>query len=128
MSKSNYHKKIGRQGWNDDEHTSRSDIDAFYDEDMLESSSTGKKKSKKKSSKRSNHKHKYVEVIGIFNTDILGRPNKDGVILKRCSICGKINGWKHPTVKEDNSSYFSRMMTLDEVLETYKDLEIVEFK
>lgn len=89
MSKSNYHKKIGRQGWNDDEHTSRSDIDAFYDEDMLESSSTGKKKSKKKSSKRSNHKHKYVEVIGIFNTDILGRPNKDGVILKRCSICGK---------------------------------------
>lgn len=46
MSKSNYHKKIGRQGWNDDEHTSRSDIDAFYDEDMLESSSTGKRDQK----------------------------------------------------------------------------------
>lgn len=127
MSKSNYHKKIGRQGWNDDEHTRRSDIDAFYDEDMLESSSTGKKRSKKKSKKKSDHKHKYVEVIGIFNTDILGRPHRSGVLMKRCSICGKIDGWKHPTIK-DSDSYFSRMMTLDEILKTYKDLEVVEFK
>ena len=52
MSKSNYHKKIGRQGWNDDEHTRRSDIDAFYDEDMLESSSTGKKEIKKRNQRK----------------------------------------------------------------------------
>ena len=82
MSKSNYHKKIGRHGWNDNEHTPRAEIDDFYDEDMLESSSNGKKKSKKKQSKKSDHKHKYEEVIGIFNTDILGRPNKSAVRQK----------------------------------------------
>ena len=123
MSKSNYHKKIG----NDSEHTSRAEIDDFYDEDMLESSSMGKKKAKKKSKKKTDHKHKYVDIIGIFNTDMLGRKCRSGVLMKRCSICGKINGWIHPTIK-DSDSYYSRMMTLDEILKTYKDLEIVEFK
>lgn len=47
--------------------------------------------------------------------------------MKRCPICGKIDSWKHPTVK-DRDSYFSRMMTLDKILKTYKDLEVVEFK
>ena len=127
MSKSNYHKKIGRHGWSDNEHTSRAEIDDFYDEDMLESSSTGKKKAKKKSKKKTDHKHKYVDIVGIFNTDLLGRKCRSGVLMKRCSICGKINGWKHPTIK-DSDSYYSRMMTLDEILKTYKDLEVVEFK
>jgi len=127
MSKSNYHKKIGRHGWSDNEHTPRAEIDDFYDEDMLESSSMGKKKAKKKSKKKTDHKHKYVDIIGIFNTDMLGRKCRSGVLMKRCSICGKINGWIHPTIK-DSDSYYSRMMTLDEILKTYKDLEIVEFK
>ena len=127
MSKSNYHKKIGRQGWNDDEHTRRSDIDAFYDEDMLESSSTGKKRSKKKSKKKSDHKHKYVEVIGIFNTDILGRPHRSGVLMKRCSICGKIDGWKHPVI-EDKETHRNRQMTFDEVMKVYGNLDVVEYK
>ena len=127
MSKSNYHKKIGRQGWNDDEHTRRSDIDAFYDEDMLESSSTGKKRSKKKSKKKSDHKHKYVEVIGIFNTDILGRPHRSGVLMKRCSICGKIDGWKHPVI-EDKETHRNRQMTYDEIMKVYGNLDVVEYK
>ena len=127
MSKSNCHKKIGRAGWNDEEHTSRSEINDFYDDDMLESPSNGKKKSKKKQSKKSDHKHRYEEVIGIFNTDILGRPNKSAVIMKRCPICGKIDSWKHPTTRDANSN-FSRYMTIEEVKRYYSTLEVVEFK
>ena len=126
MSKSNYYKKVGRASWNDEEHTSRAELDNFYDLDTMNLSSTGKKKANKKAKKKCDHKHKYVDVIGLYNTDLLGRKNKTVVLLKRCSICGRISEWKHPTIRDANSP-FSRYMTLDEILKVYGDLEIIEY-
>ena len=55
MSKSNYYKKLGQCGWNDENHTSRSLEDDFYEDDMKQKPSTGKKKSKKQAPKKCDH-------------------------------------------------------------------------
>lgn len=128
MSKSNYHKKLGRAGWSSEEHTERSMIDEFYDFDCKDSPSSGKKRSKKKQSgKKYDHKHKFEKVICIFNTDLLGRPCRSAVIGKRCSICGKLDGWEHPITKDEGSKWY-RQLTYDEVLKLYKDLPVVQYK
>ena len=127
MSKSNIHKKVGRQGWIEEEHTTRSELDNYYDEADTDSPSTGKKRSKRKSKKKCDHKHKYSDIIGIFNTDILGRPHRSAVLMKRCSICGKIDGWKHPVI-EDKETHRNRQMTYDEIMKVYGNLDVVEYK
>jgi hypothetical protein len=127
MSKSNYHKKLGQQGWNYDGHTERALEDDFYDDDMKQKPSTGKKKSKKPTPKKCDHKHKYEDVVCLYHTDILGRPCKDVYLSTRCSICGKLNGWKHPTIY-DPKIHRKRMMTNEEILKEYKDLPLVEYK
>lgn len=126
MSKSNFHKKLGQAHWSDDEHTSRTKEDNFYNDDFLDAPSTGKKKKHKKNGKKFNHKHNYVEVICLYKRDLLGRPCKSAIISKRCSICGKLDGWKHPTIK-DPIKGFTRLMTADEIIKAYKDLEVFEY-
>lgn len=59
MSKSNFHKKLGQTHWSDNEHTSRAKEDNFYEDDFLDTPSTGKKKKHKKTRKKFDHKHNY---------------------------------------------------------------------
>ena len=126
MSKSNYHKKLGRAGWIDNEHTSRSKESNFYDEDYsLEKPSTGKKKKKHPAPKKCNHKHEYEEVICTYEINILGQHKPEAVIRDRCTICGEMKGWKHPTIK-DSEHYFSRSMTYEEILKNFPNLTILE--
>ena len=61
--KNNDHKKVGRAGWSDEDHTERFDVNEYADEIVNSEVSTGKKKSKKKKHKKSDHKHEFVEVI-----------------------------------------------------------------
>lgn len=126
MPKSNFYKKLGQAGWSDNDHTPRSKEDDFYELDSANKSSTGKKR-KKKSVKKCNHKHQYVEVICLYKRDLLGRPCKTAILSRRCSICGKLDGWKHPTIRDPETGY-TRMMTADEVLKYYKNLEVIEYE
>lgn len=128
MSKSNFHKKLGNRGWNCDERTERAIEDDFYDEDMKQKPSTGKKKSNKKShGKKIDHKHKYEQVVCVYNSDILGRPNRSAVLGKRCSVCGKLDGWDHPMIYDSKVGHY-RPMTVDEILKHYSTLQVVEYK
>ena len=127
MSKSNYHKKLGNQGWNYEGHTERAIEDDFYDDDMKQKPSTGKKKSKKQTHKKCDHKHKYEEVVCLYHTDVLGRSIPSANLSKRCSICGKLDGWKHPSIY-DSSMHRNRRMTTEEILKEYKDLPLIEYK
>lgn len=99
---------------------------SFCENFLLDKPSTGKKRSKRKPSKKSKHKHDYVDVICVYKTDVFGQPHKYAVLRKKCSICGKLDGWIHPTIK-DPISCGSRMMTYEEIMKTYKGLEIIEY-
>ena len=126
MSKSNYHKKLGRAGWIDKEHTSRSKESNFYDEDYsLEKPSTGKKKKKKLAPKKIDHKHEYVDVIYEYTWNIGGKTEPIGVLRKKCIICGKLDGWIHPTIK-DKETGRKRNMTLAEIKKNYPFAEVLK--
>ena len=127
MSKSNYYKKLGQQGWNYDGHTERALEDDFYDNDMKQKPSTGNKKSKEKQhGKKFDHKHKYHKVICVFKRDILGRDNRSAVLANRCSICGKLDSWDHP-IKYDGKLRHNRILTYDEIMKEFKDLPVYEY-
>lgn len=127
MSKSNYYKKLGQHGWNYEGHTERSIEDDFYDDDMKQKPSTGKKQSKKKTPKKCDHKHKYEEVVCLYYRDVFGRSRKSANLSMRCSICGRLNGWKHPTIYDPDIKR-NRIMTTEEILKEYKHLPLIEYK
>lgn len=126
MFKSNLHKKIGQSGWSEEEHTSRTKEESFGEEFSLEKPSTGKKKSKRKPPKKCKHKHNYVDVICVYRNDIFGKPCKHAVLRRRCTICGKLEGWIHPSIK-DPISCGTRMMTYEEILRIYADLQVIKY-
>ena len=126
MSKSNYYKKLGRTGWVDNGHTSRSKETNFYDEDYsLEKPSTGKKKKKHSTPKKIDHKHEYVEVIYQYSYNFGGNQVPMAVIRKKCSICGKLAGWIHPSIKDKETGRI-RSMTFEEIKKNYPFAEVLK--
>ena len=126
MSKSNLYKKIGQAGWSEEDHTPRKQTESFYDYDSLDKASTGKKISKRKTPKKTKHKHDYEQVICVYKNDVFGRSCKEAVLRKKCKICGKLDGWIHPTVK-DPISCGSRWMTFEETMNIYHGLEVINY-
>lgn len=84
-----------------------------------------KKKKKKKAPKKSNHKHKYEKVIGVFKS------NKGSHVMpaKECIICGKVE--KEGiffSIREKENCFHKVLLNLDEVRKTFPDLRVVESK
>ncbi len=79
-----------------------------------------KKSSKSKSANKSDHKHQYKDCLLV---DEENRPHK----AQYCKICGKINNIIFfETERVDER--FRRMLTDNEVLQKYKDLEQFQVK
>lgn len=77
------------------------------------------KKKAEKTVIKSNHKHIYKECLFF---EISSKRYRRG---EYCTVCGKIGDFKIlESVKMDNR--LSRVLSQDEVLEKYKDLEIKE--
>lgn len=79
-----------------------------------------KKKTKSNTSKakeKTKHKHEYKDCLFINN----GR----AYMGTYCNICGKIYNWRLPVVTVEEAGH-RRMMTNEEVLEEYKNLEKIE--
>lgn len=87
----------------------------------------GSKKYKKKNKvKKSDHKHLYEEVICIVKDK-----NKEskGLIMngKECTICGKVQIGGIFTVRDDELSHFSRLVSsIEDVKELYPNMKVVE--
>lgn len=72
-----------------------------------------------KSYHKSKHKHEYHEVL--FNCD------NDFVVAKVCKTCGKVDNVIRPTKKvELNGCIVYTELTNEEILKTYKKLEIIK--
>lgn len=66
-----------------------------------------------KSRAKSNHKHDKKECLLIKNAT--------PYLASYCTICGKINNWKMPTIKIETGGY--RMLNSQEVFAMYSELE-----
>lgn len=82
-----------------------------------------RKKRGKRPPKKSDHKHEYEEVIGILKDFDMPMPSK------RCKICGKTEiVHMHYTEKAEKYPRAYRALSLEEVIEKFPNLEVVEVK
>lgn len=87
-----------------------------------------RKRAKKKNSKKTDHKHKYKDIIGKYT-------DSDGNIhifpAKRCSICGKVvrkQLFFTMDVEYNGINFKQIIFTEDKIKELYPELLVVEFK
>lgn len=81
-----------------------------------------KKKSAAKGRKRSNHKHEYYEVLVKWMF-------KDLVMYflgKKCKYCDILKENINACLEREEGKPWSRMLSDEEMLEKYKDLEVIE--
>ena len=87
--------------------------------EFLEEKETPYKKKKKKSVKKSNHKHQYQECLIKWDNHYHAG--------ERCFVCGKIGDLKFfETIPYREG--ISRLLTQEEILEKYKNLECFDYK
>jgi hypothetical protein len=124
MNKSEY-KKIENIG--NDDSSNRGKIDDFY-ADLEKPSTCTKKSATKKKKKKSDHKHQFEEVLlqVSYRYPLTGKVTKNLHLGKRCSICSMIKetSW---FITEKCSDGSSRILTYDEIINKYPDLEIVDY-
>lgn len=95
-------------------------------EDYLDETVPYKSKRKKAKTKKSDHKHNYIPVI-VLTYFSLTSESPFISIGKECNICGKVISGKMVTVKENENSRFSRLITdLDTVKSLYPNLRVIE--
>lgn len=82
-----------------------------------------RKKSSKKGKKRANHKHEYEEVL-IRNYPYAFHKV---CLMNRCKVCGNLRAKEILMINPVEDGY-STMMTNEEILEKYKDLEIFDYE
>ena len=87
-----------------------------------------KKSSTSKSSEKAKHKHEYTErCIVKYPTPYLYNKDFSLAIATYCKYCGKIENIGHPTTEQDvDGRKMIHYMSNEEILENYKDLEVVE--
>lgn len=89
-----------------------------------------KKSSTSKSSEKTKHKHEYTEkCIVKYPTSYLSYFNIEYnlAIATYCKYCGKIQSIVHPHIaKVVMGGHMQTYMSNEEILENYKDLEVVE--
>ncbi len=91
-----------------------------------------KKSTTSKSREKSNHKHEYTEkcVVKYPTPYLVGKEFSYGLVTY-CKHCGKVASLTHPTKEEHvntgiANAFMSVFMTNEEILEYYKDLDVVE--
>lgn len=82
------------------------------------------RKRKNKTVRKSDHKHEYEIVLIVYNYMDRDFYHKG----EKCIICGKINNERMFEGIEIEGTNYTRMLTQEEVLEKYKDKEIVRRK
>ena len=79
-----------------------------------------KESSTSKSNIKSKHKHEYVDCLLVASGGAHPYP------ASYCKICGKINHSSPLEVCEKTESGYRRLLSSEEILEKYKDLERIE--
>lgn len=128
--KNNDHKKVGRAGWSDEDHTERFDVNDYADEIVNSEVSTGKKKSKKKKHKKSDHKHEFVEVI-LREESVSPFDGKKFYSVfrgEKCKFCSQIKVKGLFVERLNDGSAHSRILKYSEVVKKYPDLEIIDIE
>ncbi len=87
-----------------------------------------KKSTISKSREKSKHKHEYTEkCIVKYPTPLFYFDKISLGVATYCKYCGKIESIRKPNVERDvDGKKITHYMTNEEILETYKDLEVVE--
>lgn len=84
-----------------------------------------KAKKQKKKTKKSNHKHNYEKIICKYFVN----SREHYCLAEECVVCGKINNYKFSIDMMIESKGCRKMFpTLDEILEVYLDLKIVDIE
>lgn len=83
-----------------------------------------KKKASKKKVNKSDHKHIYDKEVLIKSNSAFDKHHYSHA--KICSLCNKVGEEKFFISEKIEGSNYYRMLTANEVLEKYKNLEIIE--
>lgn len=127
--KNNDYKKVGNTDYIDNNYTERPDMNSYASDIMNNEISNGRKRSKPKKHKKADHKHNYIEVIlrEEKTNPVTGKKNYRAMLGEKCTICSqiKVKNWLLSERLEDG---YYKLLNYKEIVEKYKDLEIIDIE